>query len=71
MSTTSGKYYNGGIEKLKAELEEKKQGLFDKYIFRPIPRELPIDENIFLSQEIIHQVCTQPKPSFSTDEMFI
>ena len=49
MSTTSSKYYNGGIEKLKAELEEKKQGLFDKYIFRPIPRELHIlDENIFL-----------------------
>ena len=24
-----------------------------------------------LSQEIIRQVCTQPKPSSSTDEMFI
>ena len=48
MSTTSSIYYNGGIEKLKAELEEKKQGLFDKCIFRPIPRELNIDENIFL-----------------------
>ena len=64
MSTTSGKYYNGGIKKLKAELEEKKQGLFDKYIFRPIPRELHIDDNIFLCTSCdkkVHTPSLEPK----------
>ena len=64
MSTTASKYYNGGIEKLKAELEEKKQGFFDKCIFRPIPQELHIDENIFLCtscEKKVHIRTLEPK----------
>ena len=48
MSTTAGRYYNGGINKLKLELEEKEPGLFYKCIFMPIPKELHIDDKIFL-----------------------
>ena len=48
MSTTSGRYYDGDIDKLKADLENKERGLFDKCILTPIPRELYIDQKLFL-----------------------
>ena len=47
MSTTTGRHYSD-VNKLKLELEMKRPGLFDKCIFMPIPRELYIDEMVFL-----------------------